>query len=140
MNSRSAKGGRRGGHGSNKLVLLLAVGIVAFFWAGRPCKGQIEVDAYISNLGSNDVSVINTSSATVVRTIAWLQSLAPIGVAVTPDGRFAYITNGGGPTGSNTVSVLDVATNTVVATIPVGNSPAGVAVTPDAQVCLRFES
>ena len=33
--------------------------------------------------------------------------------------------------GDNTVSVIDTATNTVVATIPVGNFPLGVAVTPD---------
>ncbi len=38
---------------------------------------------------------------------------------------FAYITND-----SNNVSVVDTATNTVIATIPVGNSPVGVAVDP----------
>ena len=32
--------------------------------------------------------------------------------------------------GSNTVSVIDPATNTVVATIPVGDSPYGVAINP----------
>ena len=31
----------------------------------------------------------------------------------------------------NTVSVIDTATNTVTATVNVGRSPAGVAVTPD---------
>ena len=39
----------------------------------------------------------------------------------------AYVTNGG----DNTVSVIDTATNTVVATIPVGQFPFGVAITPD---------
>jgi YVTN family beta-propeller protein len=39
----------------------------------------------------------------------------------------AYITN----SGDNTVSVIDTTTDTVTATIPVGNSPYGVAVTPD---------
>jgi YVTN family beta-propeller protein len=39
----------------------------------------------------------------------------------------AYITNAIG----NTVSVIDTATNTVTATITVGNSSHGVAVTPD---------
>ena len=38
-----------------------------------------------------------------------------------------YVTNGG----DNTVSVIDTATNTVVATIPVGSSPQGIAVTPN---------
>ena len=39
----------------------------------------------------------------------------------------AYITN----QNSNTVSVIDTATDTVIATIPVGLSPFGVAVSPD---------
>ncbi len=39
----------------------------------------------------------------------------------------AYVTNANG----NTVSVIDVATNAVVATVPVGTTPEGVAVTPD---------
>jgi YVTN family beta-propeller protein len=41
----------------------------------------------------------------------------------------AYITNFGGP--DHTVSVIDTATNAVIATIPVGDSPFGVAVSPD---------
>ena len=115
------------------MPLLFAVGIVACFWAARPCNGQIEVEAYITNFGSNNVSVIDTSSATVVSTISLAPELGPVGVAVTPDGRFAYITNAGpGATGGTTVSVLDVATSTVLTTIPVGASPEGIAVTPDA--------
>ena len=46
----------------------------------------------------------------------------PLGVAVTPDGKHAYVTN----TGANTVSVIDTASNTVAATVPVGSlSPWG---------------
>ena len=41
----------------------------------------------------------------------------------------AYITNGS--FSNNDVSVIDTATNTVIATIPVGSTPYGVAVTPD---------
>jgi YVTN family beta-propeller protein len=40
---------------------------------------------------------------------------------------FAYVANHD----SNNVSVIDTATNKVVATIPVGHSPNGIAVTPD---------
>ena len=40
---------------------------------------------------------------------------------------FAYITN----ETDGTVSVINTATNTVVDTVPVGNTPYGVAVTPD---------
>jgi YVTN family beta-propeller protein len=49
-----------------------------------------------------------------------------VGVAITPDGTHAYVTN----FRDTTVSVIATATNTVVATIPVGSGPAGVAITP----------
>jgi YVTN family beta-propeller protein len=85
---------------------------------------QAQPFAYISNSGSNTVSVINTATNTVVATVS--VGANPFGVAVTPDGSRVYVTN----EGSNTVSVIDTATNTVTATVPVGDSPAGVAVNP----------
>ena len=42
-------------------------------------------------------------------------------MAVSPDGRTAYVTNGD----SSNVSVISTATNTVTATIPVGYNPQG---------------
>ena len=48
-------------------------------------------------------------------------------MAIAPDGSTAYITNHN----SNNVSVLDTATNTISATVAVGTSPAGIAITPD---------
>jgi YVTN family beta-propeller protein len=48
-------------------------------------------------------------------------------VAVSPDGRRAYVTNNA----SNTVSVIDTGGGAVTATIPVGARPVGVAVSPD---------
>jgi YVTN family beta-propeller protein len=51
----------------------------------------------------------------------------PFGVAIPPNGAYAYVTNDGG----TTVSVISTATNTVTATIPVGSEPAGVAVAPN---------
>ena len=51
----------------------------------------------------------------------------PYGVAVTPNGAYAYVTNEGG----DTVSVISTTTNTVAATITVGNEPYGVAITPN---------
>ncbi len=41
---------------------------------------------------------------------------APVGVAITPDGAFAYVTH----FDSGTVSVIETASNTVVATVSVG--------------------
>jgi YVTN family beta-propeller protein len=51
----------------------------------------------------------------------------PIGVAITPSGAYAYVTNGR----ADTVSVIDTTSYTVTATVTVGNSPFGVAITPD---------
>jgi YVTN family beta-propeller protein len=58
---------------------------------------------------------------------------SPSGVAVTPDGKHAYVTNNGNQfVLGTTVSVIDTATNTVVGTpIPVGKFPIRVAITPD---------
>jgi YVTN family beta-propeller protein len=51
----------------------------------------------------------------------------PAGVAITPDGSQAYVTNARG----GTVSVIDTGTATVSATVAVGTGPVGVAITPD---------
>src|SRR5262249_9937833 len=71
------------------------------------------------------VSVIDTATNTVVATVGVGNS--PLGVAITPDGARAYVTN----YGSHTVSVIDIATNTVVATIGVGLNCSGGAITSD---------
>src|SRR6516225_1057251 len=84
-------------------------------------------NAYITNLVSANVSVIDTATNTVIATIP-VGGLSPFGVAVTPDGSKVYVTDS---SRSGHVSVIATATNTVIATIPVGEGPRGVAVTPD---------
>ena len=74
--------------------------------------------AYIANRGSSNISVIDTTTNTVVKTI-------PVGslvfrVAITPNGTRVYVANNG----SNRPG------NTVVANFPVGLGPAGVAIGP----------
>jgi YVTN family beta-propeller protein len=81
----------------------------------------------VTNDGSNTVSVIDTATNTVVATIPL--RVQPLGVAITPDGTRAYVTDGD----SNTVSVIDTATNAVIATISVGLDPVGIAITPAPQ-------
>ena len=80
--------------------------------------------AYITNQNSNNVSVIDTATNTVVATIP--VGSGPVGVAVNPSGTRLYVTN----RGSGNISVIDTSTNAVVATIPVGSGPVGVAVNP----------
>ncbi len=85
-----------------------------------------KVLAYVANLTSSNVSVIDTATDTVITTVS--VGSFPQGVAVTPDGSKVYVAN----SNSDDVSVIDTATNTVSpTTISVGTGPQGVAVTPD---------
>src|SRR5512145_74001 len=86
--------------------------------------------AYITNFNSNSVSVIDTGNNTLKATIP--VGTDPLGVAISPDGSRAYVTNSNyGDTGS--VSVIDTAKNKVVSTVNVGYKyyPCGIAVAPD---------
>jgi YVTN family beta-propeller protein len=100
--------------------------------------------AYVANLADASVAVIDTATNTVAATIN--VGNAPEGVTIAPDGGRVYVTNSGFPEigiggvpnpppgpGGNSVSVIATATNSVVATIPVGQSPLGVVVTPDGE-------
>jgi YVTN family beta-propeller protein len=75
---------------------------------------------YVTNRGSNTVSVIDTYYRHVIATIP--VGRAPTGVAATPDGRYGYVAN----SGDDTVSVIDP-DNTVINTISVPGFPNGVA-------------
>ena len=83
--------------------------------------------AYVANNADNTVSVINTSTNAVAKTIA-VGSL-PYGVAINQAGTFVYVTN----SGSNTVSVISTATNTVTATITLTglSGPMDIALSPN---------
>jgi len=51
----------------------------------------------------------------------------PMGSAISPDGKFVYVTNGRG----KTLSVIDTGVDSVIATFEVGDRPWGVGVSPD---------
>jgi YVTN family beta-propeller protein len=117
--------GKRSGRRLYDLRQVFAVIVGACILDSLSCAAQIEVNAYISNSGSNSVPVVDTKTNTLVGSPI-LVGIQPAGVAVTPDGRYAYVTNNGG----DAISAIDTATNTVLASpIPLG-SPAGIAVTP----------
>ena len=71
------------------------------------------------------VSVIDTATNTTVGANIQV-GLGPTAIALTPNGKTAYVTN----ENSNTVSAINTATNTVV-TIPVGINPFLVAISPN---------
>ncbi len=69
----------------------------------------------MTNAESDTVSVIATASNTVVATVP--VGVEPRGVAITPDGAFAYVTNHLSAPG---LSVIETASNAVVATVDLG--------------------
>jgi YVTN family beta-propeller protein len=108
-------------------VVLFGAGIVGTAGLAQAAASRIPY-AYVTNInpgGNGTVSVINTSTNTVVKTVP--VGREPEGVAITPNGSYAYVAN----VGSGTVSVIKTSTDTVVKTVEVGGVPEGVAITPN---------
>ena len=115
--------------------------------------------AYVTNFGSNNfsptaggiapnvvsgttVSVVNLSSNTIEATITLGNQ--PSGIAITPDGRFAYASNYNtfylGPNftnltaGEGVVNIIDICTNKVLCRVlVVGASPSAIAISPNGE-------
>lgn len=68
-------------------------------------------------LENNTVVVIDTTNNTLIARVP--VGRFPLGVAVTPNRRFVYVTN----CGDASVAVISTATNSVVATVTVGTNP-----------------
>jgi len=81
--------------------------------------------AYVPNGGSNNVSVVDDATQSVVATIP--VGANPWAVAASPDGSRVYVPN----RSSGSVSVIDTASGTVIATIPTAAETFGAVVTPD---------
>lgn len=84
------------------------------FYGAWPFREAITPDGstiYVANMMSDNISVIDTDSNRVVATIEMGHFVHDI--AITPDGKFAYV-----DLGWDRVAVIDVSTNTVTKTIP----------------------
>ena len=97
---------------THKVVATVRVGVAPAQMAVSPDRRSV----YIANTGSSTVSVLDTTTNTIARTIALPRGSRPVDVAVDPNGRYLYTADGG----SNRVSVLDTRTKRVVASVPVG--------------------
>ena len=87
--------------------------------------------AYVTNPGSNTVSVIDTATNTVVGSPISLGH-SPGRIAMTPDGARAYVAYVTPNFNDSGVLVISTSSNTVTATIPIAGACAdGVAVHPD---------
>jgi YVTN family beta-propeller protein len=98
---------------------------LAFDENSKPVGVAVSPDGrriYVANGRGNSVSVIDSASLRIIKTIAVGQRVW--GIAILPDGNKLYAANGL----SNDVSVIDTAKEAVVATIKAGDGPWGVAV------------
>jgi YVTN family beta-propeller protein len=120
--SRSSSKPRRG------LPRTLA-GVLALTWPASFAMAA-GPKAYVGNFKDNTVSVIDTATRAVVGTVGVVAG--PHGMAVTPDGRWVYV-SGDNASG---VSVIDTASDRAVQTIEVGKTPHGLALTPDGKTLL----
>ncbi|MBO1908036.1 autotransporter domain-containing protein [Microvirga sp. 3-52] len=83
---------------------------------------------YAANYSNNSISVIDTGTNTVTRTISVGPN--PFGIVLSPDNDRIYVANSGNGSGT-TVSVINAVTNTVIGTITVGNTPTHLSISPD---------
>jgi YVTN family beta-propeller protein len=80
--------------------------------------------AYVTNSGSNTVTVLDVVDVRVDRELAVGQD--PVAVAASPTRNEVYVVNSGPPSGAGSLSVIDAEHNRVVATIPLHRQPVSI--------------
>lgn len=103
-----------------QLVATISVGSAPIGIAVNPTSNKI----YVVNKASNDISVIDGATNSVVATITDPNALAPIAVAVNSVTNTIYVAN----SQSNNLTVIDGSSDSVAATLAVGTTPSGVGV------------
>jgi YVTN family beta-propeller protein len=100
--------------------------------ATRLCRSTPPDGKTASVTSSSDDTVTPINIATDTPGTAIPVGTGPEGVAVTPDGRTAYVTNAGTAiVHGNSVTPISTDTNTPQAPIAVGHSPFAIGITPD---------
>jgi YVTN family beta-propeller protein len=103
--------------GSTNVSAVIAVGTDPFGVAVDTVTDQV----WVTNTGSNNVTVINGTNQAVVRNIAVHSE--PLGIAVNPAQARVFVASNG----TNTTIVIDASTGVVLANPAVGAEPIGVA-------------
>jgi YVTN family beta-propeller protein len=85
------------------------------------------LEAYVSNQGESSVSVVNTATVELERTIQTQQ--LPQSIVAHPDGSRVYVAT----VATGSIAVIDTATRTVITNIAVGRTPGNMAISPDGQ-------
>lgn len=101
--------------------------------AGQTTQATIEVECghlvYVGNLGSDDLTILQTATHEVVETLA--VGNVSDAVVVTPDGSLVYFTQAKSPPPPrDTVAVLSTETNAVIDQVLVHNGPFALGMAP----------
>ncbi|MBX9926178.1 MAG: YncE family protein [Hyphomicrobiaceae bacterium] len=111
--------------------LRYAAGAVAALWPAVALAAPVSPSyryAYITNQGSETLSIIDLDAWTVVAEVKITGR--PAGIALSPDHRQAYVT---APEGRDVV-VVDTATRMIVGRLAAGDGPLGIAVLPNGRL------
>ena len=98
---------------------------VSTLWLAILSPAAHPATLYVTNQGDNTISVINTASRKVVKTVR-VNGVKPHNGAISKDGATLYVAN----VGTGTVSVFDTKTMAEVATLPAGKGCHGVTLSP----------
>ena len=109
------------------VTALAPAGVAAVATAPSAVAGAVTYTAYVANCGR---SVTPVDVATNIAGPNIPIGDCSDGIAITPDGATAYVTNYPFPNPQGTVTPIDLATGTPGAPIPVGPSPSAIAIDP----------
>jgi YVTN family beta-propeller protein len=124
---------RSGSFLRHSVILAAAIAVVVAMPAASASAAQLAV---VGERDSNQVSFVNAATNKLVGGPVEAGE-GPTSVAITPDGKYAYVTDVFG----KSVSVIETGLRRNVATIEeVGGSPFGVAITPDGRYAYVTDS
>jgi YVTN family beta-propeller protein len=109
--------------GAPRLWVVSGLLVLVALVAAAPVAAELR--AFITNERSNDVTVVEVSTARVLRTIP--VGRRPRGIAGSPDGSRIYIAN----SDANSITVVNAASLAILDTLPAGIDPEGLAVGRD---------
>ena len=106
---------------SGSVTAIVPVGTTPFGLAVTPDGGQL----WVANAGDGTITILDTASNSVTATIPAGSGPGPTAIGFTPDGKTAYVPDGGlfADLVGTGISVIDVASRSVTATIAAGNQP-----------------
>lgn len=105
----------------------------------HPLQARLTPDASTLIVTAYDSAVffIDTATDQVAFTLNTSSDVHPSGLAISPDGKLAYVTNYF--IGNGSLLVIDIAARQIVSTVPLANFPKSIMMTPDgSQLWINF--